>query len=112
MLGGVTSLAAAVGGLSFFTSAHNGSSNGSNRKGTPTFGVCDMTTGTVLSHLALSPIQHKPTTATTIDISAKESAAAAVGKGGNGESATTNPPWQVVDLRSKEGGFWIAEVWF
>ena len=112
----MTSLAAAVGGLSFFTSAR-GNSNCPRDHKTPTFGVCDMTTGTVLTHLALSPIQYKPTQCNT-EPSVKESsssaaaaaaiAAAASGKEGGADSAT--PTWQVVDVRSREGGFWIAEV--
>ena len=75
-----------------------------------------MTKGNVLTHLALSPIQYK-STLSTIDTSAKDTAAAAaaaaaaakdIGKEGGGDGTT--PTWQIVDLRSMDGGFFIAEV--
>ena len=124
----MTSLAAAVGGLSFFTSARgtsSGSSTASRDSKTPLFGVCDMTTGTVLTHLALSPIQYKPTQdGSLVATSAKETLASTTagagagagggmvaGKdGGNERGGGTIPSWEVVDVRSLDGGFWIAEV--
>ena len=73
-----------------------------------------MTKGSVLTHLALSPIQYK-STLSTIETSAKDTAAAAaaaaakdIGKEGGGDGTT--PTWQIVDLRSMDGGFFIAEV--
>ena len=74
-----------------------------------------MTKGSVLTHLALSPIQYK-STLSTIETSAKDTAAAAaaaaaakdIGKECGGDDTT--PTWQIVDLRSMDGGFFIAEV--
>ena len=69
-----------------------------------------MTKGNVLTHLALSTIQYK----STIDTSAKDTTAAAaaaakdIGKEGGGDGST--PTWQIVDLRSMDGGFFIVEV--
>ena len=99
-------------GLSFFTSARG---HGNNNTQTPTFGVADMTKGNVLTHLTLSPIQYK-STLSTIETSAKDTAAAAaaaaaakdIGKECGGDDTT--PTWQIVDLRSMDGGFFIAEV--
>ena len=122
----MTSLAAAVGGLSFFTSARGTSSgSGSRDSKTPLFGVCDMTTGTVLTHLALSPIQYKPTQdGSLVATSAKDTlASSTTGGAGTGAAAAAAgmvagkdggseriPSWEVVDMRSLDGGYWIAEV--
>jgi len=93
-------------GLSFFTSSRGHSNNNDSKNPPPTFGVADMIKSNVLTYLTLSPIQYK----STIETLTKETTTTTTAAGGGGSDGATTPTWQIVDLRSMDGGFWISEV--